>query len=80
APSYSASKAAVKVFGDSLRSYLRKFSVKVCVVIPGYIDTPMTEVNKFPMPFKISATKAAKIITRNVAKNKGIITFPKLTY
>ena len=48
---YSASKAAIKSFGDSLRAYLKQFHVKVSVVIPGYIDTPMTKVNNFPMPF-----------------------------
>lgn len=80
APSYSASKAAIKVFGDALRSYLKQFQVKVCVVIPGYIDTPMTTVNNFPMPFKISAAQAAKIIIQGIEANKGIIVFPKITY
>ena len=53
-PSYSASKAAIKSFGDSLRAYLKQFHVKVSVIIPGYIDTPMTKVNNFPMPIPVS--------------------------
>ncbi len=80
APSYSASKAAIKIFGDALRGYLTQFNVQVCVVIPGYIDTPMTKVNKFPMPFKISASNAAQIIINGVNARKGLIIFPKLTY
>lgn len=79
-PSYSASKAAIKTFGDALRGYLQQFEVKVNVVIPGYIDTPMTRVNNFPMPFKISAKDAAKIIIRGVQKNKAIIAFPLIMY
>lgn len=80
APSYSASKAAVKIFGDALRSYLRKFQVKVCVVVPGYIDTPMTKVNNFPMPFKITAKQAAELIVSGIEARRGLIIFPKITY
>ncbi len=80
APAYSASKAAVKIFGDGLRAYLKQFHIQVSVVIPGYIDTPMTAINKFPMPFKISASDAAKIIVKKVSEKHGLIVFPKLTY
>lgn len=80
APSYSASKAAVKIFGDGMRAYLKQFNVKVNVVLPGYVDTPMTKVNKFPMPFKISANRAASIIVSGIAQNHGLIVFPKITY
>lgn len=80
APSYSASKACVRVFGEALRGYLKQYKVNVNVVIPGYIKTPMTEVNTFPMPFMISAKKAAKKIINGIEKNKGIIAFPLLTY
>jgi short-subunit dehydrogenase len=79
-PSYSASKSAIKFFGDSLRAYLKKFNVKVSVVIPGYITTPMTEVNNFPMPFIISAERAAEIIVSGIEHNEGIIAFPKIMY
>lgn len=79
-PSYSASKGAVRIFGQALRGYLRKYQVNVSVVIPGYIKTPMTEVNNFPMPFMISAEKAALKIIRNVKKGKGVIAFPWIMY
>jgi short-subunit dehydrogenase len=80
APAYSASKAAIKTFGDALRGYLKQYNVQVSVVVPGYIDTPMTEVNEFPMPFKVSASTAAHIIIKGINSGKGLIVFPKLTY
>lgn len=79
-PAYSASKAAVRVYGQALRGSLAKFGIKVNVVCPGYIKTPMTDVNDFPMPFIMSASKAAKIIKRGIAKNKPLIAFPFLFY
>jgi short-subunit dehydrogenase len=79
-PSYSASKGAVRIFGQSLRGYLKKYKINVSVVIPGYIKTPMTEVNDFPMPFMVSAEKAAQKIIKNVEKGKGVIAFPWIMY
>jgi len=80
APSYSASKGAVRLFSDALRGYLKKYGINVSTIIPGYITTPMTEVNNFPMPFKIDAERAAHKIIHGIAKNKGVIAFPLLMY
>jgi short-subunit dehydrogenase len=80
APSYSASKACIRVFGEALRGYLKQYNVHTTVVIPGYIKTPMTEVNNFPMPFIISAEKAAEKIIKGVSNNKGVIAFPTTIY
>lgn len=80
APSYSASKACIRVFGEALRGYLKQYNVHTTVVIPGYIKTPMTDVNNFPMPFIISAKKAAKKIINAVDSNRGIVAFPTITY
>ncbi|MDA0901961.1 MAG: SDR family NAD(P)-dependent oxidoreductase [Proteobacteria bacterium] len=79
-PSYSASKAAVRVYGEGLRGFLAKFNVQVNVICPGYVKTPMTDVNKFPMPFLVEAPKAAKIIKKALIKNKSRITFPFALY
>ena len=49
-------------------------------MIPGYIDTPMTKVNNFPMPFMVSAELAAQIIIKGIENNKGLIVFPKIIY
>ncbi len=75
-PAYSASKAAVKVYGEALRGNLAEFGIKVNVVCPGYVKTPMTDVNDFPMPFLVSVEKAAKIIKNGIRKNKSRIAFP----
>jgi short-subunit dehydrogenase len=80
APSYSASKGAARIFGEALQGYLRNYNVNVSTVIPGYIKTPMTEVNNFPMPFMTSAEQAASKIARGIDKNKTIIAFPLIMY
>ena len=80
APAYSASKGAVRIFGEALCGYIKQYNIKLSVVIPGYIHTPMTQKNDFPMPFIISSTKAAKKIIRGITKGKSIIAFPFIMY
>jgi short-subunit dehydrogenase len=64
AGAYSASKAAVIAYCESLRLELRSSGIKVVTIVPGYIDTPMTQVNAYPMPFLMPADKfAAKALT-----------------
>ena len=79
-PAYSASKACVRYYGESLRGWLGAKGVKVSVICPGYITTPMTKVNPFPMPFIMSAEKAARIIADKLAKNRARIAFPLPLY
>ena len=76
APAYCGSKAAVKVWGESLRGELTTHGVKVNVVMPGFIKTHMTDVNDFPMPFLMSAERAAEIIRRGLEKDRARIAFP----
>lgn len=76
APAYSASKAAVRYYGQALRGQLAPAGVRVSVICPGFIKTPMTAVNRFPMPFLMSADKAARLIRRRLAKGCAKITFP----
>lgn len=80
APAYAASKAAVRIYGESLRGELKDSGVKVNVICPGFIQTPMTDVNPYKMPFLMSAEKAAKIIAKALEKNRGRIAFPWPTY
>lgn len=56
---YSASKAAVISYCESLRVELKSSGVKVVTIVPGYIDTPMTQVNSYRMPFLMAAEKFA---------------------
>ena len=76
APAYGASRAATRVYGEALRCELAAAGIKVNVICPGFVATPMTEVNNFPMPFLVTAQRAAQIIRRGLARNKGRISFP----
>ncbi len=80
APAYCASKAAVKVYGEGLRGAIGKSGVNVHVICPGFVKSRMTDVNKFPMPFIMNADRAAGIIARGIARNKGRIAFPLPVY
>jgi short-subunit dehydrogenase len=76
APAYSASKGAVRMYGESLRMELAPKGVGVTVVCPGFIRTPMTAVNKFRMPWLMEADAAAALIKRRLAANPPRIAFP----
>lgn len=76
APAYSASKGAVRFYGEALRGSLQDSGIEVNVICPGFVTSRMTDVNEFSMPFKMSAEKAAVIIVKGLAKNKGRICFP----
>ena len=75
-PSYSASKACVKAYGEALRGDLKKQGIKVCVVCPGFVRSRKKNKNTCPMPFFMEADKAAKIIATRVDKNISLIAFP----
>lgn len=60
AGAYSASKAAVITYCESLRVELKKDGIKVVTIAPGYIDTPMTQVNDYAMPFLLTVEKFAE--------------------
>jgi short-subunit dehydrogenase len=62
AGAYSASKAAAISYLESLRVELRGHGIKVCTVCPGYIETPMTAVNDYSMPFILPVGEAARRI------------------
>ncbi len=76
APAYCASKAAVRAWGEGLRAEAAADGVSVCVVCPGFVRTAMTGANGFPMPFLMEADRAARIVRRGLARNRGRITFP----
>lgn len=80
APAYCASKAAVRIYGEGLRTELLPFGVNLSVVCPGFIRTPMTDVNNFPMPFLWEVDRAALYICRKLAAKRARIAFPFGTY
>lgn len=73
---YCASKAAVSTLLESLRLELAPKGVSVTAIHPGFIKTPMTDKNNFPMPFMVPVAQAAQIITRGLARKKREINFP----
>ncbi len=75
-PGYSASKAAVRIWGESMRFGLARLGLGLTVVCPGFIKTPMTEDNPFPMPFLLDLPQAAKRIRAGVAANRRRVVFP----
>ena len=64
AAAYAPSKAAVISLAEVLRLELAPHNITVSVINPGFVDTPMTAVNTFPMPYKLTATDAAQRIVR----------------
>lgn len=72
---YSASKVAVKGYGEALRgTYWGR--VEISVICPGFVESRMTEKNSFPMPFLMTSERAARIIARGLQRNRGVIAFP----
>lgn len=80
APAYCASKAAVRLYGEGLRPRLGRAGIRVSVICPGFIATPLTADNPFPMPFLMSAEQAAERIVAGLARNRARIAFPRRAY
>ena len=76
AAAYAPSKAAVISLAEVLRPDLARLGVTVSLVNPGFVETPMTAVNTFPMPFIVSADVAAKHILRGLETQRFEIAFP----
>jgi len=76
ASSYSASKSAAITWLESLRAEMHGSGVSVVCVCPGYIDTPMTQVNRYRMPFIISADDGARRIARAIAARRRLAVIP----
>ncbi|MEZ5792497.1 MAG: SDR family NAD(P)-dependent oxidoreductase [Nitratireductor sp.] len=74
---YGASKAALVNMASSLKFDLDPLNIRVQVCTPGFVDTPLTEKNDFPMPFLMPVEKAAKAFAAGIRGNGFDITFPK---
>jgi short-subunit dehydrogenase len=75
---YSATKAAVLKYCESLHLDMKQFNINVTTVCPGFVETPLTSTNQHPMPFLMKAPKAAKLIARAIEKKKMVYAFPFL--
>lgn len=73
---YSASKAAAITYLESLRVELRRSGIAVTTICPGYIATPMTEHNPYPMPFLLPVDRAAERMVRAIARRAKFYVLP----
>lgn len=76
AAAYSASKAAVISYCESLRVELAPSGIRVVTIVPGYIDTPMTRKNPFPMPFLMPAPEFARRAASAIGAGTGYRVIP----
>jgi short-subunit dehydrogenase len=73
---YCSSKAAVSSYLDGLRLELMPLGIPVTTICPGFVRTPMTQKNKFKMPFLLDAPEAARIMLRGIEARKAMVHFP----
>jgi NAD(P)-dependent dehydrogenase (short-subunit alcohol dehydrogenase family) len=76
AEAYSASKAAAICYLESLRLELRSSGIKVVTIAPGYIETPMTAVNGYRMPFLLPVDDAAERFAAAITKGTSYTVIP----
>lgn len=76
AEAYSASKAAVTAYLESLRLEMRPYGIKVVNIAPGYIKTPMTAVNDYRMPFLLPVERAAERFAAVIARGTSYTVIP----
>ena len=75
-PSYCASKAAMRAYGEALRGWLAPEGIRISVVMPGYVESQMCRDMPGPKPFLWPADRAARYIKRGLARNQPRISFP----
>lgn len=75
-PSYCASKAAVKAYGEALRGWLGPEGIRFNVIMPGYVRSAMCDDMPGPKPFLWPPERAARVIVRGLERDKARISFP----
>lgn len=79
-PAYCAAKAATHLYADSLRGALAPHGVRVSLIVPGFVKTPMSARTKSWQPGAISDEAAARIIKRGLERRRAVIAFPRFMY
>lgn len=77
AEAYGSSKAAIHYLMKTLQISLAPHDVSVSLVVPGFVETPMTKQNDFPMPFIQTTAQASQAIRDGIASGRDVIEFPK---
>jgi NAD(P)-dependent dehydrogenase (short-subunit alcohol dehydrogenase family) len=75
-PAYCASKAGIKAYGEALRGRLAPEGIRVNVIMPGYVKSPMCDDMPGPKPFLWPPERAAKAIRRGLERDEARISFP----
>ncbi|QOR37454.1 SDR family NAD(P)-dependent oxidoreductase [Billgrantia diversa] len=75
-PSYCASKAGIKAYGEALRGWLSPHGIGVTVVMPGYVSSAMAAAMPGPKPFEWPPQRAARAIRRGIERNRARVSFP----
>jgi short-subunit dehydrogenase len=73
---YSASKAALHTFMESVRVDLAGTGVRAVTIYPGFVRTPLTDSNRFPMPFLLELDDAVRAMARGIARGDPVVAFP----
>lgn len=77
AAAYGSSKAALISLAESLKFHFDRLNITTSVANPGFVETPLTENNRFPMPFLIDSATAADRLYRGILRGGFEITFPR---
>ena len=77
---YSSSKRAINSYAQGLRLYLKPKNINVINILPGFIDTELTQKNNFSMPLLMNLEKATSRIVKAIEKNRACNPFPKRFY
>lgn len=80
APAYAASKAALQRWAEATDATARRDGLRIHAVCPGFIRTPMTAPNRFPMPMLMDAGEAARRTLAGVARGRARVAFPWPVY
>ena len=78
AGAYGASKAALTNMCEALKPELEQLNIRLAIVHPGFVRTPLTSFNEFPMPFLMEVDDAARRIVKGIGKGQFEIAFPLL--
>jgi NAD(P)-dependent dehydrogenase (short-subunit alcohol dehydrogenase family) len=73
---YGGTKAAINILAESLKYDFDKMNIRVQVINPGFVDTPLTEKNKLPMPGLMPVHRASRRMARGIKKGGFEVTFP----
>jgi short-subunit dehydrogenase len=76
APAYSASKVAVRAWGEAIRPEIGRDGITLSMIYPGFVESRITDKNDFHMPFLMKAERAARIIAAGLERRKPVIAFP----